>query len=388
MTADTQSADTLNPGEAALDVHERQELKNPGYEIFVAALSVLSILNLVLIYLVQDPALEYVLKFMNAMLSGVLFLDFCLRLWTAESRSRYFFRQFGWADLLASLPLMQLKVLRAFRLVRVYRLLKEYGVRNIRRAVLDERAGSALLGLVLLAFLVLEFGSLWMLKIESAAPDANISSASDAIWYTIVTISTVGYGDQYPVTNQGRVLGSLVIILGVGIFGTLTGYLANAFLAPRKRRRVAGEAAAAVAAPIDVRFVASVSVVTSDPAADRRLLVDSLGLPLHAAKGAAAGGYLFSESLAGTKHFGVWPLAEAAQACFGTLGWPDTHPAPQASIEFEVDDVTAAAQRLVDLGYTLLHPARTEPWEQVVARLQSADGVLIGVCFTPWLHEG
>ena len=213
--------------------HSRPELKNPGYEIFIAALSILSIINLVLLYVVQDSSLDSVLDAMNAILSVVLFLDFCSRLWSAESRSGYFFRNFGWADLLASVPLPQFKILRLFRLARVYRLLKQYGARNIGRSLLKERAGSALLSLLFVALLVLEFGSLGMLRLESRSPDANITTASDAVWYIIVTISTVGYGDQYPVTNPGRVLGAVIIVLGVAIFGTLTGYLANLFLAPR-----------------------------------------------------------------------------------------------------------------------------------------------------------
>jgi Ion channel len=67
-----------------------------------------------------------------------------------------------------------------------------------------------------------------------SAPGANITTASDALWYTIVTISTVGYGDYYPVTDAGRVAGAVIIVVGVGIFGTFTGYLANLFLSPRK----------------------------------------------------------------------------------------------------------------------------------------------------------
>ena len=89
--------------------------------------------------------------------------------------------------------------------------------------------------LLLAGILVLQFGSLTILRIEDDAPGANITTASDALWYTIVTISTVGYGDQYPVTNAGRVVGSMIIVVGVGIFGTFTGYLANLFLAPRKK---------------------------------------------------------------------------------------------------------------------------------------------------------
>ena len=83
--------------------------------------------------------------------------------------------------------------------------------------------------------LVLQFGSLTMLHVEEDAPGANITTASDALWYTIVTISTVGYGDQYPVTNAGRIVGAVIIVVGVGIFGTFTGYLANLFLSPKKR---------------------------------------------------------------------------------------------------------------------------------------------------------
>ena len=166
------------------------------------------------------------------MLSVIFLGDFTYRLFTAESKSQYFFRQFGWADLLASLPFEQFKILRIFRLVRVFRLLREHGIKTIGRTLVKDRAGSALLTLLLMGILVLEFGSLAILRIEQYAAGANITTGSDAIWYVIVTISTVGYGDQYPVTNSGRLAGGLIIIIGVGIFGTFTGYLANLFLTP------------------------------------------------------------------------------------------------------------------------------------------------------------
>ena len=212
----------------------RSELKNIGYEIFIGILSVLSIVNVVLLWLADDPDIESILRAMNALFSGIFLIDFTYRLSTAPSRSGYFFRRFGWADLLASLPVAELKFLRIFRLVRVYRLLREVGVRTVARTLVRDRAGSALLTLLLMGILVLEFGSLEMLYLEQNAPDANITTGSDAIWYTIVTISTVGYGDQYPVTNPGRLIGALIIVIGVGIFGTFTGYLANLFLSPSK----------------------------------------------------------------------------------------------------------------------------------------------------------
>jgi hypothetical protein len=219
--------------------NHRKELKNTGYEIFIGILSVLSIVNLVLLYAINDTSLDTVLFVMNAVLSGIFLIDFTYRLFTAESKTHYFFRNFGWADLLASLPFQQVKILRIFRLVRVFRLLRAYGVTNVARGLLRDRAGSALLTLLLMGILVLEFGSLEILHVEQKAPGANITSASDALWYTIVTISTVGYGDKYPVTNEGRVVGSLIIIVGVGIFGTFTGYLANLFLAPSKKKPAA-----------------------------------------------------------------------------------------------------------------------------------------------------
>ncbi len=214
----------------------RSEFKGTGYEIFIGVLSILSIVNLALLYLVQgDEHLQGVLRVMNGVLSCIFLIDFAYRIITAESASTYFWRRFGWADLLASVPLAQLKFLRIFRLVRVIRLMRALGPRALLRGLVEERARSALLTLLLLGILVLEFGSLEMLRLEQYAPGANITTSSDALWYTLVTISTVGYGDQYPVTNAGRVVGAVIIVLGVGIFGTFTGYLANAFLSPRRR---------------------------------------------------------------------------------------------------------------------------------------------------------
>ena len=227
----TQSEATVTSGSATAP---EPMIENIGYEVFIAALSILSISNLFLIFFVRDQSLDIVLQFMNLLLSLVLFFDFVYRMRKAPVKSQYFWREFGWADLGASLPLPQLKILRVFRLIKVWRLFRTYGAKRLLNSLVKERAETALFLLLLIAVLVLEFGSLWMLRIEQAIEGANIVSASDALWYVIVTISTVGYGDQFPVTNSGRVLGVLIIVLGVGIFGTLTGFLANAFIAPKK----------------------------------------------------------------------------------------------------------------------------------------------------------
>jgi catechol 2,3-dioxygenase-like lactoylglutathione lyase family enzyme len=137
---------------------------------------------------------------------------------------------------------------------------------------------------------------------------------------------------------------------------------------------------------MNVLFVAGIAVVAADPPTSRELFVDALGLPLEADAG---GDYFHSERVEGTRHFGVWPLAQAAQACFGRDEWPEGMTVPQASIEFEVGDpraVADAAAELEERGFRLLHPAREEPWGQTVARLLSIEGLIVGISYAPVLH--
>lgn len=133
---------------------------------------------------------------------------------------------------------------------------------------------------------------------------------------------------------------------------------------------------------MDVLFVAGFAPIVTDPAAGRALYRDVLGLPL----ASVSGDYLAMEGFDGVKHFGVWPLADAAQACFGTPDWPDDVPVPHATVEFEVADVPAAAAELEAAGHRLIHGAVEQPWGQTIARFSGPDGVLVGVCHTPWLH--
>lgn len=134
---------------------------------------------------------------------------------------------------------------------------------------------------------------------------------------------------------------------------------------------------------MQILFIASIATIARDPVESRKLFVDTLGLPLE------GDDYAHSENIGGSKHFGVWPLAQAAQACFGTPDWPSDRPIPQASIEFEVADEAAvgeAARELAERGYLLLHPARTEPWGQTVARMLTAEGAILGISYAPWFH--
>jgi catechol 2,3-dioxygenase-like lactoylglutathione lyase family enzyme len=136
---------------------------------------------------------------------------------------------------------------------------------------------------------------------------------------------------------------------------------------------------------VNVLFITSMAVVAADPPQSRKLFVDALGLPLEG----EGEGYYSSGRIPGSKHFGVWPLSQAAEACFGKPEWPSDRVVPQASIEFEVADpeaVSVAGSELQEAGYELLHPARTEPWGQTVTRLLTEDGLIVGISHAPSLH--
>jgi catechol 2,3-dioxygenase-like lactoylglutathione lyase family enzyme len=137
---------------------------------------------------------------------------------------------------------------------------------------------------------------------------------------------------------------------------------------------------------MNIDFLATVAVIAPDPINSRHLYVEALGLPLHG----EGDGYYHSEQIAGCKSFGIWPLSQAAQACFRTDRWPAERPVPQVSIEFDVAnvaEVVPAAREHEHAGYELVHGAREEPWGQTVARLQSPEGAIIGISYAPVLHD-
>jgi len=130
-----------------------------------------------------------------------------------------------------------------------------------------------------------------------------------------------------------------------------------------------------------VLFVAGFGPIDRDMDAALRFYRDALGLPLEES------GDVSTEKVDGVKHLGLWPLAEAAESCFGSREWPSNVAAPQAWIEFDVEDVAAAAEELRAKGYRLLVAPKTEPWGQTAARLLSPEGIIVGVTITPWMRE-
>jgi voltage-gated potassium channel len=210
---------------------EQQDLKDPGYEIFILLVSLLSVANLIVTWIPGiDPDAINVIQIINFFLTIIFIWDFLYRFFTAGSKKYYFFRDWGWADLLASIP--TLRILRLFRVFKAYHLLDRYGAGTIVDRLRKHRAESVLYLVIFCVIIVIESGAFLILMAERSAPDANIQTASDAMWWVYVTITTVGYGDCYPVTSSGRLVGVMVMTMGVGLFGTLAGFIANKLLTP------------------------------------------------------------------------------------------------------------------------------------------------------------
>ena len=134
---------------------------------------------------------------------------------------------------------------------------------------------------------------------------------------------------------------------------------------------------------VKILFIAGFGPIDRDVAESRKLYSDALGIPFKE----DSGGYLYTGALQGAKHFALWPLAQAAQSCFGRDSWPDSIPVPQAWMEFEVDSVEEASAELESRGYRMLVNDKKEPWGQTVSRFLSPEGLLVGVTYTPSMRD-
>jgi voltage-gated potassium channel len=211
-------------------LHTPREEKFKPYDAFIVGLSLLSVTNLILLFVVDSVPIAYTIGIIDYILSAFFLGDFIYRLVTTPHKQRYFLQEYGWADLLSVFPMPQFKVLRVIRLIKAWGIITRAGGTKIMQEFLKNRASGALYVILFLIILLLEFGSVGMLYAEQTNPSANITSASDAIWWTYVTITTVGYGDHFPTTNAGRLIGIVVMLVGVGLFGVVTGFIANKFL--------------------------------------------------------------------------------------------------------------------------------------------------------------
>jgi voltage-gated potassium channel len=230
------------------------KLRKPSnaYQIFILVLTVLSLLVMAVMLLPTLSDATYKMLGMYDNLICVIFLiDFFLNLRGASRKRDYFIGQRGWLDLLGSIPSFGvfrlgglLRLARLSRLARILRLLRGEQKKALIKDILENRSQYALFITILLTILVLTVCSTLVLQFESKSPDANIHTGGDALWYALVTITTVGYGDFYPVTSAGRITAMFIMFMGVGIIGALASLLASLLVGGSPEEETAAAAAA------------------------------------------------------------------------------------------------------------------------------------------------
>ena len=182
-----------------------------------------------------------ILQTLDTLVCILLLVDFGIRLKRAESKLA--FLKWGWIDLVASIPNVPfLRIGRLVRILRVIRLLRAIrATQKISSLVFKNKIRTGFTSVALTSFLLIMFCSVGILVCEQDDPGANIKTAGDAIWWSVSTITTVGYGDVYPVTGEGRILAMFLMISGIGLFGILSGLAASFFVGPKQKSIVQEE---------------------------------------------------------------------------------------------------------------------------------------------------
>ncbi|CED60029.1 ion transporter [Moritella viscosa] len=166
------------------------------------------------------------------------FTDFIIRFYQAESKLK--FMKWGWIDLLSSIPMVeQLQFIRMIRIARILRAIQHIRSSKLVLKMIFEHRFKATFSLVsAISFVLVTFGAVGILLLEQGQIGSNINNGVDALWWSFVTITTVGYGDYYPVTTGGRIIAALLMTAGVGLFGTFTGFISSWFVDGGKESKI------------------------------------------------------------------------------------------------------------------------------------------------------
>ncbi len=180
-----------------------------------------------------QPETSRVLQITDDCICVFFFIEFSIRFFKAESKMK--FMRWGWIDLIASIPTVDFfRVGRGLRLIRLLRIVRAFrSTKHFVTHVFRNKAKGAFTTVAIFAILLIIFSAIGILQVE-IDPNSNIRTAEDALWWSYVTITTVGYGDKFPVTTEGRIIGVVLMTAGVGLFGTFSGFVASWFVAENK----------------------------------------------------------------------------------------------------------------------------------------------------------
>jgi voltage-gated potassium channel len=205
------------------------------FDILIIVLSIYVLIALLISSIFRIPTEIYrLLEITDNVICVFFLIDFIRNLYTAENKWKYL--KWGWIDLISSIPMLPyFRAGRLLRLVRLLRVLRTFRSTKILVTYLfKSKIKGTMMSVFIITLLIVIAASVSILIVEKD-PCSNIKTAEDAIWWTMETITTVGYGDKYPVTTDGRIIGIILMISGVGLFGTYTAYIASLFVNSDKK---------------------------------------------------------------------------------------------------------------------------------------------------------
>jgi voltage-gated potassium channel len=206
-----------------------KEKQLTNWDVLILFLSIFSIVALALdVFLPNGIGVREILRIFDFAVCMIFLADFFWRLGSAESKTNYL--KWGWIDLISSIPSLEFfRVGRFFRIFLIFRLFRTFrSARELCLFLYRNRSQGALYTTFMISFVLTVVGAIAVFEFESKT-NGNISDPGDAVWWAVVTVTTVGYGDFFPVTIEGRIVAVLLMICGIGLFGTFTGYIASLF---------------------------------------------------------------------------------------------------------------------------------------------------------------
>ena len=198
------------------------------YHIIISLIGLFSVL-LVGAEALIDPKSEmhHLFQSFDFAICILLLMDFVGALITAPNKWHYF-KTWGWLDLISSIPAIPLfrcgRIVRLIRVIRIIRSVK--ATRLVASTFFAKKGENTLLGMVLVTLILIVTCSATVLHFERLG-EGNILTADDALWWSVATVTTVGYGDKYPITVEGRFVAGLLMVAGVGLFGLFSGFIAS-----------------------------------------------------------------------------------------------------------------------------------------------------------------
>ncbi len=214
-----------------------QTPKQQAYTIFILMISIFSILLVgIITFIPLSPEYLIIIQYLDYIICAIFFVDFLYTFIRSENKKRYFFT-WGWFDLVSSIPaVIFLRYFRFARILRIGRVLRGARAGKILASFLTgNRANSGIIGAILMTVLLIFIGSISVLQVEQGL-GGTIDTAEEALWWSVTTMTTVGLGNMYPVSSEGKIISAVLMFAGIGLFGVVSGFVASWFISPSSKK--------------------------------------------------------------------------------------------------------------------------------------------------------